>query len=99
MNNFAEYGLAVPEILLPKDKDLKTWCVIACDQFTQDISYWENAEKATCGKASTLNLILPEVYLSSPDKADLKRHTLLSTGEGHNNGGLRRPARSCVPDG
>ncbi|MBQ1591066.1 MAG: DUF1015 family protein, partial [Treponema sp.] len=70
MNNFAEYGLAVPEILLPKDKDLKTWCVIACDQFTQDISYWENAEKATCGKPSTLNLILPEVYLSSPDKAE-----------------------------
>ena len=49
MNNFAEYGLAVPEILLPKDKDLKTWCVIACDQFTQDISYWENAEKARQG--------------------------------------------------
>ncbi|MBO4385417.1 MAG: DUF1015 domain-containing protein [Treponema sp.] len=70
MNNFAEYGLAVPEILLPKDKDLKTWCVIACDQFTQDISYWENAEKATCGKPSTLNLILPEVYLSSADKAE-----------------------------
>ncbi len=70
MNNFAEYGLAVPEILLPKDKDLKTWCVIACDQFTQDISYWENAEKATCGKPSTLNLILPEVYLSRPDKAE-----------------------------
>ena len=62
------YESSYPALIrIPKDKDLKTWCVIACDQFTQDISYWENAEKATCGKPSTLNLILPEVYLSSPD--------------------------------
>ncbi len=69
MKNFAEFGITVPEILLPKDKDLASWCVIACDQYTQDASYWEKAAAATGGKPSTLSLILPEVYLSAPDKS------------------------------
>lgn len=70
MNNFDEFGVKVPEILLPKEKDLSTWSVIACDQYTQDEDYWKNAEKIVSSKASTLNLILPEVYLSSPDRKE-----------------------------
>lgn len=70
MDKFAEFGISLPEILLPKNKDLSSWSVIACDQYTQDLSYWQNAEKAAAGKASTLNLILPEVYLSSPDRKE-----------------------------
>ena len=96
MNNFDEYGLAVPEILLPKDKDLKTWCVIACDQFTQDISYWENAEKATCGKPSTLNLILPEVYLSSADKGERLKKIRESMNSYLKGGVFDAPKNECI---
>ena len=70
MKKIEEFGLRVPEILLPADVDLSKWSVIACDQYTQDLDYWKKAEAAAGGSPSTLNLILPEVYLNSPDKAE-----------------------------
>lgn len=57
------------DILLPDftKVDAAKWSVIACDQFTGDPSYWEKTA-ATVGEApSTLNLILPEIYLEEPD--------------------------------
>ena len=57
-------GLAIPEILLPRDVDLEKWAVIACDQFTQDRDYWERVKNAAAGSPSTLNLIFPEVFLA-----------------------------------
>ena len=36
---------------------------MACDQFTSDRSYWEKAARTAAGSPSTLNLVLPEVYL------------------------------------
>jgi uncharacterized protein (DUF1015 family) len=69
-----QYGLKVPEILLPKtDTDLKAWAVIACDQYTQDRDYWQRAEAARKGKPSTLSLILPEVYLNDDDGEESRR--------------------------
>lgn len=70
MNDFAAFGIAVPHILLPENPELASWSVIACDQYTQDSGYWRRAEQAASGKPSTLNLILPEVYLNSPDKPE-----------------------------
>lgn len=70
MKNFAEFGIKVPEILLPKNKDMSVWSVIACDQYTQDISYWKKAADCAGNSPSTLNLILPEVYLESPDRTE-----------------------------
>ena len=64
MKKIEDFGLSIPEILLPKNIDVKSWSVIACDQYTQDLDYWKNAEAAAAGKPSTLNLILPEVYLT-----------------------------------
>ena len=60
-------GLAVPDILLPREADLRQWAVIACDQFTQDRSYWEKAAEAAAGSPSTLNMIFPEAYLADTD--------------------------------
>ena len=55
-------------ILLPAEQiPLEQWGCVACDQFTSDRSYWERAEKAAAGSPSTLNLILPEVYLEDED--------------------------------
>ena len=70
MKKIEDFGLSVPEILLPKNIDISSWSVIACDQYTQDLDYWKRAESAAAGKPSTLNLILPEVYLNSPDKPE-----------------------------
>ena len=61
-------GIAVPEILLPRDIDLRQWAVVACDQFTQDRGYWERARAATCGRPSTLNMIFPEAFLADGDR-------------------------------
>ena len=60
------------EILLPdfcRDPDAMTRCsVIACDQFTSEPAYWERAEEITAGFPSTLDMIVPEVYLDRADE-------------------------------
>lgn len=40
------------------------WAVVACDQFTSQPRYWQDAEELVGESASTLRLILPEVYLA-----------------------------------
>ena len=55
-------------ILLPSEQiPVGQWGCVACDQFTSDRSYWEKAAQAAAGGPSTLNLILPEVYLEEDD--------------------------------
>ena len=70
MKKIEELGLRIPEILLPKNINVSTWSVIACDQYTQDKEYWKKVEQTASGKPSTLNLILPEVYLNDSDKPE-----------------------------
>ncbi len=70
MKSFKEFGIEVPEILLPAKKDLSTWSVIACDQYTQDLDYWKKVSETVGENPSTLNLILPEVYLASTDRKE-----------------------------
>ena len=57
------------DILLPDfDRtDAKKWSVIACDQYTGDPAYWEQTAAQVGDAPSTLNLILPELYLEEPD--------------------------------
>jgi hypothetical protein len=57
------------DILLPSEQiPLGKWACIACDQFTSDPDYWARAAAVAAGSHSTLELILPEAYLASPDK-------------------------------
>ena len=59
---------APAHILLPSEQiPLEKWGCIACDQFTSDRDYWQKAEGAAAGSPSTLNMILPEVYLEDGD--------------------------------
>ena len=52
------------DILLPmKGTDMNKWSVIACDQYTSEPQYWEEVTKTVGDAPSTLNLILPELYL------------------------------------
>jgi len=54
--------------LLPKKSiDLEKWSVIACDQHTSDISYWEKLAVFVGESPSTLSFIFPEVYLHKGD--------------------------------
>lgn len=56
------------DIILPKEgTDMSKWAVIACDQYTSEQEYWEKTSEITGAAPSTLNLILPEVYLEDPD--------------------------------
>lgn len=45
---------------------MSRWAVVACDQFTSQPEYWEDAARLA-GDVSALKLILPEAYLESPD--------------------------------
>lgn len=61
-------GIAVPTVLLPAAHvDASRWAVIACDQFTSEPEYWEQVEQQVGDAPSTLRMILPELYLNSPD--------------------------------
>lgn len=70
MRNFCKFGIKVPNILLPKNIELNSWSVIACDQYTQDMDYWNKVSQIVGSKPSSLNLILPEVYLASTDRKE-----------------------------
>ncbi len=58
------------DILLPDFNTInaKKWAVIACDQFTSEVHYWEGVEKEVGDAPSTLRVILPEVYLSQTEE-------------------------------
>ena len=61
-------GFAIPEILLPKKgTDMSRWTCVACDQYTKDGKYWEEAYAARHGAPSAINLMLPEYYLDGND--------------------------------
>ena len=53
------------DILLPKRQVIEEgrWAAIACDQFTSEPHYWEEAATLVGHAPSTLHMILPEVYL------------------------------------
>lgn len=55
-------------ILLPQIKDFSKWAVIACDQFTSQPDYWNKLKEYVGEEPSTLNLILPEIYLNNNNK-------------------------------
>ena len=56
--------IKAPHILLPKKGvDMNAWAVIACDQFTSQMDYWEDVEKLVGSKPSTLRMMFPEAYL------------------------------------
>jgi hypothetical protein len=75
MKNYQDIGIQVPQIFLPKTgTDLTKWAVIACDQFTSQPEYWKQAAELVGDAPSTLNLVLPEVFLEKPGEAERIQH-------------------------
>ena len=95
MKTFAEYGVQIPEILLPKNIDLKSWSVIACDQYTQDKPYWKNAAESAGSAPSTLNLIFPEVYLNDGD-GDARIKKIHETMNSYLDSGIFASEEECI---
>ena len=58
------------DILLPPRSltEQGRWASIACDQFTSEPHYWEEADRLVQDAPSTLRMMLPEVYLSETDR-------------------------------
>ena len=56
-------GLNATNVLLPNTNDMTAWACIACDQFTSEPDYWNELERQVSGKKTTLDLVLPEIYL------------------------------------
>lgn len=68
MTDTTTLGIEFPNVLLPAQGiDYHKWAVIACDQYTSEPDYWRRVEEIVGDAPSTLRLILPEVYLGSPD--------------------------------
>ncbi len=64
-----EFTVRSPKVLLPGPQvDLATWPVVACDQYTSQPAYWQQTEANVGTQPSTLQLILPEVYLGAGDE-------------------------------
>ena len=55
-----------PHILLPrKDVDWSKYSVVACDQYTSNLEYWDSLSREIGDKISTFNMIYPEAYLEN----------------------------------
>lgn len=54
-------------ILLPKNIDMTKWSVVACDQYTSEMDYWNEVEKIVGASPSALRITLPEIFLEDSD--------------------------------
>jgi hypothetical protein len=67
---YPEIGIRIPQIYLPHPGvDLQRWAVVACDQYTSQPEYWDQVENFVGDAPSTLRLVLPEVYLGTPEES------------------------------
>ena len=63
--------VVAPHILLPKKgTDMHSYAVIACDQFTSQIHYWDELKELIGNKLSTFHMIYPEAYLASTNNEE-----------------------------
>ena len=62
-------AFSTADILLPKldVEGMRKWAVVACDQYTGEPDYWNETARIVGDSPSTLNLVLPEIYLESED--------------------------------
>lgn len=64
--------------------DGRKWATVACDQYTSEPEYWEEAERLVGDAPSTLRLMLPEAYLDKSEseipKINDKMRKYLSEG-------------------
>lgn len=84
------------DIMLPKDAPMEKWAVIACDQFTSDYDYWQRVRTNAEGCPSTINLVLPEAILGTPEEEAQTALINKTMGEYIENGVFTTYANSFV---
>jgi hypothetical protein len=77
------------DILIPQGIDMERWSCVACDQFTSEPEYWEEAGRFVGSAPSTLRLMLPEAYLETRDSGT-ETKKIYDAMEGYLNRGLFR---------
>ncbi|KAH7817777.1 putative DUF1015 family protein [Monocercomonoides exilis] len=87
--------MQVPKLLLPKPEFRKHWPVVACDQFTSEPQYWEAVKKEVGSDPSMLHLILPELYLESPEEEGMIQDIIKSMQE-YMDKGIFEELQTCV---
>lgn len=78
-------GAAVPRILFPADGvDLTRFAAVACDQYSAQPEYWQEVKNFVGAAPSTLELMMPEAWLSSKtdhqEKINTNMERYLETG-------------------
>jgi hypothetical protein len=82
------------DILLPRNVDLQNWAVIACDQYSSEREYWTRADLRIRSEPSTLRMIVPEAYLTSPNLSSRERAVGLAA-EAYLASGILREYPNC----
>lgn len=79
--------IVAPHILLPKQgTDMNAYAVIACDQFTSQIEYWNDLKDMIGDKLSTFHMIYPEAYLENTNQEEYIKNINLNINKYlHNN--------------
>lgn len=54
-------------ILLPRKTDMSKYSVVACDQYTSEIDYWQGVADYVGDSMSTYKMIFPEAYFKTAD--------------------------------
>ncbi|MBO5995304.1 MAG: DUF1015 domain-containing protein [Firmicutes bacterium] len=95
--DWGTFGLHIPEIMLPKEgTDYGKWAVVACDQYTSEPEYWKQAEEIVGDAPSTLNLMLPEIFLDKEGEAEKIAAIRKTMAEYIADGTLRTLPKGCM---
>ena len=68
---FSPANVLLPDYA-PDSPEWVKWSVIACDQHTSELAYWDEAKALVSDNPSTLGLILPEAYLGTAKENEKK---------------------------
>mgnify|MGYP003294273510 CR=1 FL=1 len=87
--------IRIPNILLPqKGTDMNAYSVVACDQFTSQVEYWDFLKNSIGEKPSTFHMIFPEAYLDKVDKNEYTKN-INSNIENYLKNGILIDAGEC----
>ena len=91
------FGLHIPEIMVPRQgTDYNKWAVVACDQYTSEQEYWDDVEKIVGDNPSALRLMLPEIYLDTPEEEAKIKDIRQAMEDYMKNGILRTLPPGCM---
>ena len=81
------------DLLIPQEKYMAKWPVIACDQFTAEPEYWEQTARFVGKDPSTYHMIFPEAELGTDEEDRIARIDRVM--EQYLSDGIFRPLPAC----